>query len=217
MFLRVKRVVFPSYINLSKRLLSNEIQEVLNTRLDPPSRSVGNTLQLSALSKNLNAINLDLFVNNLNQHEDRTSIVLDLLEKLRLTNLANTCLDSTHFAVVRHLLESLSLEEVVSVLLDRPKYGIFLNNFTGFAVVQALHEEKAYTLGLPLTLKLVLSEETSSEFINWFFLKASLETLRKEQPVDQTSATSNVQKSKVQEVSYIWIKINPQVLILCAF
>ncbi|XP_065370459.1 uncharacterized protein LOC135962454 [Calliphora vicina] len=201
MFLRSKGFVCPTYINISKRLLSNEIKEVLNTRLDHPSGINGNQLQLAVVSKNLNALNLDLFVNNLNQYEDRRSAVLDLLANLRATKLANTCLESTHFAAVRHLLENSTIQEVLPVLLDRPQYGIFLNDFTGFAVTQTLHDEKEYILGLPLALKLVLLDELESIFVQAFALKSSLETLKKELSSEQPSEEKAPipPKGKVQE------------------
>ncbi|XP_023293805.2 uncharacterized protein LOC111677011 [Lucilia cuprina] len=201
MFLRSKGFVCPAYINISKRLLSNEVREVLNARLEPPTGTNGNQLQLAVVTKNLNALNLDLFVNSLSNYEDRRSAVLDLLANLRSTKLANTCLESTHFAAVRHLLENSSVQELVPILLDRPQYGIFLNNFTGFAVTQTLHDEKEYILGLPLALKLVLLDELDSVFVQAFCLKSSMETLKKELSNEQASEENapSPPKGKVQE------------------
>ncbi|XP_037806912.1 uncharacterized protein LOC119600607 [Lucilia sericata] len=201
MFLRSKGFVCPAYRNISKRLLSNEVREVLNARLEPPTGTNGNQMQLAVVTKNLNALNLDLFVNSLSNYEDRRSAVLDLLAKLRSTKLANTCLESTHFAVVRHLLENSNVQELVPILLDRPQYGIFLNNFTGFAVTQTLHDEKEYILGLPLALKLVLLDELDSVFVQAFCLKSSMETLKKELSKEQTSEENapSPPKGKVQE------------------
>lgn len=203
MLLRSKGFVCPAYINTTKRLISNEIREVLNTRLEPPAGINGNQLQLAVVSKNLNALNLDLYVNNLGQYEDRRSSILDLLTNLRSSKLANTCLESTHFAVVRHLLENGTIQEVVPVLLDRQQYGIFLNDFTGFAVTQVLNEEQEYILGLPLALKLVLLDELESKFVQGFCLKSSLESLKKEFAKEQSEEEKpSPPKGKVQEVSF---------------
>lgn len=202
MFARPKVFVCPSYINLSKRLLSNEFREVLNTRLEPPAGINGNQLQLAVVSKNLNALNLDLFVNNLNQFEDKRSAVLDLLSNIRATKQANSCLESTNFAVVRHLLDNSSIQELVPVLMDRPQFGIFLNNFTGFAVTQTLHNEKEYVLAMPLSLKLVLLDELDSIFIQTFCVKSCLTALKKElsaEPASEDKTTTPPPKGKVQE------------------
>ncbi|KAM7342733.1 uncharacterized protein ACRADG_010023 [Cochliomyia hominivorax] len=201
MLLRSRGFVSPAYINTSKRLLSNEIREVLNTRLEPPSGTNGNQLQLAVVSKNLNALNLDLFVNNIGHYEDRRSAVLDLLANLRSTKLGNTCLESTHFAVVRHLLNNAAIQELIPVLVDRPQYGIFLNDFTGFVVTQALYEEQEYVLGLPLALKLVLLDELGSEFVQGFCLKSTLESLKNELSKDKSEDEKNTNppKGKVQE------------------
>ncbi|XP_061391815.1 uncharacterized protein LOC133327275 [Musca vetustissima] len=194
------RVCSPLYINLSKRLISNEIREVFNTRLEPPAGINGNQLQLSVISKNLNALNLDLYVNNLGQHEDRSSTIVDLLTHIRSSRLANTCLESTNFGVIRQLLDNVSVQELVPILIDRPKYGIFLDNFTGFAVTSALHSEKEYLLALPLALKLVLLDELDSVFIQQFCVKSSLAELKK-QLLEETQAAEEPKApvGKVQE------------------
>lgn len=203
MFVRPKLFVCPTYVNISKRLLSNEFKEVLNTRLEPPAGINGNQLQLAVVNKNLNALNLDLFVNNLTQYEDRRSAVLDMLSNIRSSKLANSCLDSTNFAVVRHLLDNSSIQEVVPILVDRPQFGIFLNNFTGFAVTQTLHHEKEHELALPLSLKLVLLDELDSIFIQTFCAKCCLSSLKKEISAEPTGDEKPTPppKGKVQEVS----------------
>ncbi|XP_073848221.1 uncharacterized protein [Musca autumnalis] len=206
------RVCTPLYLNLSKRLISNEIREVLNTRLEPPAGVNGNQLQLSVISKNLNALNLDLYVNNLGQHEDRSSTIVDLLTHIRSSRLANTCLESTNFGVVRQLLDNVSVQELVPILIDRPKYGIFLDNFTGFAVTSALHSEKEYALALPLVLKLVLLDELDSVFIQQFCVKSSLAELKKqlveEQQAGEEQAKAPVGKVQEQKVRVHFIR-NP--------
>lgn len=208
--LRAKGLVYPSYINVSKRLISNEVRQVLNTRLDFPGETNGNQIQLAVVSKNLNALNLDLFVNNLSQFEDRRSAILDLLSNLRASKLANTCLESTHFAVVRHLLENSTIQELVPILTDRQQYGIFLNNFTGFAVMETLHNEREYMLGLPLALKLVLLDELDSVFVQAFCVKSIIESLRNEllsETLKDDKPTA-VPKGKIQEVTFYYLKIN---------
>lgn len=203
MFLRAKGWINPSYINVPKRLISKEVRQVLNTRLDPPGEINGNQLQLAVVNKNLNALNLDLFVNNLSQFEDRRSAILDMLTNLRTSRLANTCLESTHFAVVRHLLENSNIQEVIPILTDRQQYGIFLNNFTAFAVMETLYKEKGYILGLPLAMKLVLLDELDSVFVQAFCVKSIIESLTNELlseiPKDDKSAPAP--KGKIQEVS----------------
>lgn len=204
MFLSQRLRVYPLYLNVTKRLLSNEIKEVLNTRLEPPPGINGNQLQYAAVSKNLNALNLDLFVNNLSHNEDRSSNVLDLLTHLRSSRLANTSLESTYFGVIRHLLDNISLQELVQILVDRPKYGVFLDNFTGFAVTSALHNEKEYDLALPLALKMVLLDGLDSAFIQTFCVKSSLAELRKDLANETTQEAEETKKpvGKVQEVRF---------------
>ncbi|TMW50473.1 hypothetical protein DOY81_004469 [Sarcophaga bullata] len=199
--LRSKGLITPSYINVSKRLISKEVRQVLNTRLDSPDETNGNQIQLAVVSKNLNALNLDLFVNNLSQFEDRRSTILDLLTNLRTSKLANTCLESTHFAVVRHLLENSTIQEVVPILADRQQYGIFLNNFTGFAVMETLHNEKEYVLGLQLVLKLVLLDELTSVFVQAFCVKSIIESLKYDLLSDtlKDDKSTAILKGKIQE------------------
>uniref|UniRef100_A0A1I8NNZ1 Mitochondrial 28s ribosomal protein s27 n=1 Tax=Stomoxys calcitrans TaxID=35570 RepID=A0A1I8NNZ1_STOCA len=193
---------------VSKRLLSNEIKEVLSTRLPPPAGINGNQLQLAVISKNLNALNLDLFVNNLNPNEDRSSNILDLLTHIRSSRLANTCLESTNFGVVSHLLDNLSLQELVPILVDRPKYGIFLDNFTGFAVTESLHNEKEYELALPLVLKLVSLDELDSAFIQGFCVKSSIVALKKmltkeAEPAEEVKAPAGKKQEQKIRVHFI--------------
>lgn len=180
--------VCPVYLKISKRLLSNEFKEVLQTRFEPPAGINGNQLQLAVVSKNLNALNLDLFVNSLSANEDRCSAVLDLLASIRSSHLANTTLESTNFAVVRHLLDFSSIQEVVNILLDRAQFGVFLNNFTGFAVLEALHKEKLYELALPLSLKMILLDGLDSAFIQAFCVKSILMELKKPETNEPAAA-----------------------------
>uniref|UniRef100_A0A1I8M0S6 Mitochondrial 28S ribosomal protein S27 n=1 Tax=Musca domestica TaxID=7370 RepID=A0A1I8M0S6_MUSDO len=200
------RVCSPLYLNLSKRLISNEIREVFNTRLEPPAGINGNQLQLSVISKNLNALNLDLYVNSLGQHEDRSSTIVDLLTHIRSSRLANSCLESTNFGVVRQLLDNVSVQELVPILIDRPKYGIFLDNFTGFAVTSALHSEKEYLLALPLALKLVLLDDLDSVFIQQFCAKSSLAELKKQ--LLEENATAEEPKAPVGKVQEQKVRVH---------
>uniref|UniRef100_A0A1L8ECZ2 Putative mitochondrial 28s ribosomal protein s27 n=1 Tax=Haematobia irritans TaxID=7368 RepID=A0A1L8ECZ2_HAEIR len=201
-----RRLQYCPFYN-AKRFLSNEIKEVLSTRLAPPAGFNGNQ-QLSAISKNLNALNLDLFVNNLNPQEDRSSSILDLLTQIRSSRLANTCLESTHFGVVQHLLDNTSLQELVQILLDRPKYGVFLDNFTGFVVTANLHNDKEYALALPLVLKLVLLDELDSAFIQAFCVKSSLVELKKlltqeTEKVEEVQATGGKKQEQKVRVHFL--------------
>lgn len=159
-------------IKLSSRCISNELRKVFHTRLDNTNVLNPSQFQLAYLRKNINEFNLDFFLNNLSQYDDRRSAILDLLSRLRESRLANKTLESTQFAAVRYLLENCSLEELVAILTDRLQYGIFLNNFTGFAVLQSLYEEKEYKLSLPLVLKLIIHDGLDSSFVGAFCVKS---------------------------------------------
>uniref|UniRef100_A0A1A9WW25 Uncharacterized protein n=1 Tax=Glossina brevipalpis TaxID=37001 RepID=A0A1A9WW25_9MUSC len=165
-------------IKLSKRYISDEFRKVFHKSLDNSEALNQTQLQLTYLKKNVNEYNLDLFLNNLSHHDDRRSVILDLMAHLRASKLANKTLESTHFAAVRYLLENCNLHELIPILTDRLQYGIFLNNFTSFAVLESVHKEKEYRLALPLVLKLILHDELDSSFVQAFCVKSCFEVLK---------------------------------------
>lgn len=109
-------------------------------------------------SKQINAVDLDIFANSLT---DKIYIeeLEHLIHKFRLSAQAGTLLPSTHHAVIRFFLESENTNSLIKILRDRLNYGIFpdyylsnllmdtfikKNNFRDAAVVisnQMLQEE----------------------------------------------------------------------------
>uniref|UniRef100_A0A1B0A7P8 Uncharacterized protein n=1 Tax=Glossina pallidipes TaxID=7398 RepID=A0A1B0A7P8_GLOPL len=191
-------------IKLSSRCISNELRKVFHTRLDNTNVLNQSQFQLAYLRKNINEFNLDVFLNNLSQYDDRRSAILDLLSGLRASKLANKTLESTQFAAVRYLLENCSLEELVAILTDRLQYGIFLNNFTGFAVLQSLYKEKEYKLGLPLVLKLILHDGLDSSFVGAFCVKSCFMVLKHNfEEVHQRELESSSGKEERMRVKFL--------------
>lgn len=177
MFSKSKYIINTNYLKLSKRLVSNEFKKVLNTQLEPVPGTTLNQLQLNFVNKSFNALNLDLFINNIKETEDRRSAILELLSRLRSSKWACDYLESTNFAVVRHLLSHSAVSEIVPIIEDRLQYGIFLDNFTGLAVSEAINREAEFTLALPLLLKMILLDELDSAFIQLVCVKSCLISL----------------------------------------
>uniref|UniRef100_A0A1A9UCQ4 Uncharacterized protein n=1 Tax=Glossina austeni TaxID=7395 RepID=A0A1A9UCQ4_GLOAU len=191
-------------IKLSIRCISNELRKVFHTRLDNTNLLNQSQFQLAYLRKNINEFNLDFFLNNLSQYDDRRSAILELLSRLRASKLTNKTLESTQFAAVRYLLENCSLEELVAILTDRLQYGIFLNNFTGFAVLQSLYKENEYKLGLPLVLKLILHDGLDSSFVGAFCVKSCFMVLKHTfEEVHQQELESSSGKEEKMRVKFL--------------
>jgi len=75
-------------------------------------------------SKQISAVDLDVFANSLT---DNTYIeeLEELTHKFRLSAQTGTLLPSTHHAVVRLLVASNSINDLIRILKDRLNYGIF--------------------------------------------------------------------------------------------
>lgn len=165
----------------SVRCLSGEFVKVLNTRFENPPQLESSHWQLASVSKNPNASNIDLFLNNLPQHdEDRRQTVLDLLATLRASRLTQQTLPTTHFSAIRFLLENATIQELLPVLEDRLKYGLFMDEFMAYAVLNAVHSSKEYARAQPLIQKLILLDEMEGIFVQRFAVKSCLMKLKAE-------------------------------------
>lgn len=186
----------------STRCLSGEFVKVLNTRFENPAEIESSQWQLASVSKNPNASNIDLFLNNLSLHdEDRCQTVLDLLATLRASRLTQQTLSSTHFSAIRFLLENATIQELLPVLENRLKYGLFMDEFTAFAVLNAAHSSKEYSLAQPLVQKLILLDEMEGSFVQIFAVKSCLMKLKSELLDPPTDASATKQEDPGDEVN----------------
>lgn len=196
-------IVYSRCISTSSvRRLSSEFVKVLNTRFENPGEIDSTQWQLSTVSRNPNAFNIDLYLNNLPAHdEDRCQAVLDLLVNLRSSRLTQQTLESTHFSAIRFLLENSTIQELLPVLENRLKYGIFLDEFTAFAVLNAANSSKEYSLAQPLTEKLILLDELKGLFVQRFAIKSCLMKLKSE--LFDPPPTPEEDDSSVEVVNYL--------------
>lgn len=193
----------------SPRYLSGEFVKVLNTRFENPAEIDNSEWQLAFVSKNPNPSNIDLFLNNLPpQDEDRRQVVLDLLVTLRASRLTQQTLESTHFTAIRFLLENATIQELLPVLENRLKYGLFMDDFTAFAVLNAAHSSKEYSLAQPLIQKVILLDELEGLFVQRFAVKSCLMKLKSElfdppAPPSEEDTSGDVVKLLRYSLTYI--------------
>lgn len=132
-------------------------------------------------SKQINAVDLDIFANSLN---DKTYLdELDhLTHKFRLSAQAGTLLPSTHHAFIRLFLESENTDNLIRILKDRLNYGIFPDYYLSNLLMDTFIKENNFRNAAVVASNQMLQEELDNDITKAMSLYSCLKYITN--PVD---------------------------------
>lgn len=115
--------------------------------------------------KKVSALDIDIFANSVrNKHQ--VEELLSLLQKLRKTAEATNILDSTHHAVIRYLLDNECTNELMNILHDRLKFGIFPDYLCYNTLMDTYIKQKDYANAAKIAVLPMLQEDTENLITN---------------------------------------------------
>lgn len=142
--------------------------------------------------KKVSAVDIDIFANSLNK-EDHVEELLSLLQKLRKTAETSNILDSTHYAVIRYLLDNNCTEKLMNVLHNRLTYGIFPDYVTYNILMDTYIKKQDYTNAAKVAVLPMLQEESEHLITNALsvyachkYLENPNEWQKPPEPIDNT-------------------------------
>lgn len=118
--------------------------------------------RLDAGSKQISAVDLDIFANSLTDHTYHDELE-DLVHRFRLSAQACTLLPSTHHAVVRYFLAADNKDNLVRILRDRLNYGIFPDYYLSNVLMDAFIKEDSFRNAAVVVSNQMLQEELDND------------------------------------------------------
>ncbi|XP_076761465.1 uncharacterized protein LOC143429666 [Xylocopa sonorina] len=153
-------------------------EEAWNARLQIPLLQKYNpedlfmTLQHKYATDGLvSAVDIDIFVNIVRTRE-QVEELLNLLESLRQSAETTNTLDSTHHAVVRYLLDHGCTSELMDVLHNRLKYGIFPDHVCYNLLMDTYIKKMDYASAAKIAVLPMLQEDSENPITNALSLYA---------------------------------------------
>lgn len=147
------------------------------------------------------AIDVDMYVNRVTPNaEIHVDEITDLLQKSRSTEEASNVLDSTGHAVIRNLIDTDHITELLHILENRITYGVFLDNYIASYVLNALVQSEDFHSAARVASLLMLEEDFSDPIVRAFSLHSAFKYLEKCEPFHEPPPEAPPVKGKVQEV-----------------
>ncbi|VVC34349.1 MRPS27/PTCD2 [Cinara cedri] len=113
-------------------------------------------------SKQINAVDLDIFVNSLTDNSFLDELE-DLTHKFRLSAQAGTLLPSTHHAFIRLFLESGKINDLIKILKNRLDYGIFPDYYLCNLLMDKFLKENNFRNAAVIASNQMLQEELDND------------------------------------------------------
>lgn len=147
------------------------------------------------------AIDVDMYMNKVTPNaEVHLDEITDLLQKTRLTEEASNTLDSTGHAVIRNLIDTDHIAELLHILENRLTYGVFLDSYIASYVLNVLIQREDFHSAARVAGLLMLEEDFSDPLVRAFSLHSAFKYLEKCEPFHEPSPEAPPVKGKVQEV-----------------
>ncbi|KAL5287981.1 MRPS27 family protein [Megaselia abdita] len=147
------------------------------------------------------AIDVDMYMNKVTPNaEIHVDEITDLLQKTRLTEEASNVLESTGHAVIRNLIDTDHIAELLHILENRMTYGVFLDNYIASYVLNSLVLKEDFHTAARVAGLLMLEEDFSDPLVRAFSLHSAFKYLEKCEPFHEPPPEAPPVKGKVQEV-----------------
>ncbi|CAL7938668.1 unnamed protein product [Xylocopa violacea] len=147
-------------------------EEEWNTRLQIPLLQKYNPENLFMILEHkyareelVSAVDIDIFA-NIVRSKEQVEELLNLLQSLRHSAQTTDTLDSTHHAVVRYLLDHDCTTELMDVLHNRLKYGIFPDHVCYNLLMDTYIKKKDYTSAAKIAVLPMLQEDSENPITN---------------------------------------------------
>ncbi|XP_050535315.1 uncharacterized protein LOC126902269 [Daktulosphaira vitifoliae] len=153
--------------------------------------------------KQINAIDLDIFANALN---DSTYLdeLDDLTHKFRLSAQSGTLLQSTHHAVIRLFLK-FNKNELIRILKDKLNYGIFPDDYLNNLLMDSFLKENDFRNAAKIASNQMLQEEFNNDIMKSMSLYSCLKYITNPTEWEEVKVTKNeeIQNSDDEEETRI--------------
>lgn len=113
----------------------------------------------------VSAVDVDIFANTVKSKE-QTEELLNILERLRKSAETTNTLDSTHHAVIRYLFDNDCTQELMNVLHNRLKYGIFPDYVCYNMLMDEYIKKEDYASAAKIAVLPMLQEDTDHLITN---------------------------------------------------
>ncbi|KAK1130707.1 hypothetical protein K0M31_018820 [Melipona bicolor] len=113
----------------------------------------------------VSAVDVDIFANTVKSKE-QTEELLNILERLRKSAETTNTLDSTHHAVIRYLFDNDCTQELMNVLHNRLKYGIFPDHVCYNMLMDEYIKKEDYASAAKIAVLPMLQEDTDHLITN---------------------------------------------------
>ncbi|KOX75790.1 28S ribosomal protein S27, mitochondrial [Melipona quadrifasciata] len=113
----------------------------------------------------VSAVDVDIFANTVKSKE-QTEELLNILERLRKSAETTNTLDSTHHAVIRYLFDNDCTQELMNVLHNRLKYGIFPDYVCYNMLMNEYIKKEDYASAAKIAVLPMLQEDTDHLITN---------------------------------------------------
>ncbi|CAG9563636.1 unnamed protein product [Danaus chrysippus] len=153
----------------------------------------------------ISAIDVDIFANAL-KDSNYLEELKDLLHKLRLSAETGNTLESTHHATVRNFIEFGNVQDIVSILKEPLKFGIFLDFYTANILLDKLVTSKNYELAANVASLVMLQEDFSNSITSSLCQYACYKYVSECEETKPTSVEQEDDSKKKKEEIKIRIK-----------
>ncbi|XP_044735682.1 uncharacterized protein LOC123297916 [Chrysoperla carnea] len=114
-------------------------------------------------TKNISAVDVDIFANAITNSEEHCNELRDLVHKLRLSADCKNMLKSTSHAVTRLFLNLSKSQELLEMIDDRLNYGLFLEAYDANILMNSFIKSKEYASAARVATQLMLQEDFSHD------------------------------------------------------
>ena len=142
----------------------SRLQSPLLQKFKPEDLFISLDSQFLAHGK-VSAVDVDIFANTVKSKEQADEL-LNILERLRKSTETTNTLDSTHHAVIRYLFDNDCTLELMNVLHNRLKYGIFPDYVCYNMLMDEYIKKEDYASAAKIAVLPMLQEDTDHLITN---------------------------------------------------
>ncbi|XP_055331302.1 uncharacterized protein LOC129583516 [Paramacrobiotus metropolitanus] len=144
------------------------LDDVWRTRLDTPLmqqlRAEEFYVELRKrfeITKDASPLDVEIFANKASRNEEAKHLV-EILEFFRTSNVTSVFREGMHHAFVRLFLELGNLDELLKILANKPKYGLFLDHFAASLLMDKFLQLKRPQDAVRIAIDQMLQEDFQS-------------------------------------------------------
>ncbi|XP_066590351.1 uncharacterized protein [Prorops nasuta] len=143
---------------------NRRFESPLLNKITPEAMFIKLKQKLDQVGK-IHAVDADIFANTIKAPTDADELLL-ILQKLRLSSEATNILNSTHYAVVRYLLENNHINTLHTVLHNRLEYGIIPDHVSYNILMDHFINKEDYASAAKVAVLLMLQEDSDHPISN---------------------------------------------------